>query len=284
MEWSGRAPAPPAISWSGAPRQGARHVSETQCCGCCDRHRYRQEFVPHRVPRSTRRHRVAAEVVTPAASTILHASANATASRAWAMPRPISSGATKAKGGGGPQPTSVLVVFVFPVADLTTNLSRRESIRVDVYIDRVALHGGEQRVESGLTPRESLTGERQDHRGRDASSHGSRRTRAYRSGDRHGRRGGIVRRLAQPHVDRARGVLLTEVEVRLIDELRTDDRRSGSVGELVGQLIGDCADLLVDLEREFAVPGTEDGADCERRWMHLVESREVGPEACVVLR
>jgi len=29
MDWSGRAPAPPAISWSGAPRQGACHVQES---------------------------------------------------------------------------------------------------------------------------------------------------------------------------------------------------------------------------------------------------------------
>src|SRR5215468_1322816 len=135
---------------------------------------------------------------------------------------------------GGPQPTSVLFVLV---ADLTANLSRRESIRVDVCIDRVALQGGEQRVESGPVPGESLTGERQDLRGRDASGDGSRRTRACRSARRHGRRGGTVRRLAQPHVDRASGVLLTDVEVPLIDELRTDDRRSGSVGELVGKLI-----------------------------------------------
>src|SRR6188472_950320 len=28
MGWSGRAPAPPAISWPGAPRQGARHGDE----------------------------------------------------------------------------------------------------------------------------------------------------------------------------------------------------------------------------------------------------------------
>src|SRR5262245_47025042 len=184
--------------------------------------------------------------------------------------------------GGGPQPTSVLVVVA--VADLTANLSRRESIRVDVSIDRVAPQGGEQRVESLLAPGESLRGERQDTRGRDASGDGSRRTRAHRRARRHGRRGGTVRRLAQPHVDRASGVLLTEVEVRLIDELRTDDRRSGSVGELVGQLIGDFADLLVDLERKLAVPGTEEGAGSESWPNHLLESGEVGLEASVVLR
>ena len=147
------------------------------------------------------------------------------------------------------------------VADLTANLSRRGSIRVDVSIDRVAPYGGEQRVESCLAPGESGTGKRQNLRGRDASGDGPRRTRAHRSARSHGRRGGIVRRLAQPHVDRASCVLLTEVEVRLIDELRTDDRRSDSVGEPVGQLIGDLALLLVDLERELAVPGTKDGAD-----------------------
>jgi len=30
MGWSGRAPAPPAISWPGAPRQGARHACDIQ--------------------------------------------------------------------------------------------------------------------------------------------------------------------------------------------------------------------------------------------------------------
>ena len=40
------------------------------------------------------------------------------------------------------------------VADLTANLSRRELIRVDVSIDRVAVYGGEQRVEILPRPRE----------------------------------------------------------------------------------------------------------------------------------
>src|SRR6202047_2588719 len=65
MGWSGRAPAPPAIeAGKGRPRQGARHVSETQLSDRRDRHRYRQELVPHRGPRSARRNRAAAEVVT----------------------------------------------------------------------------------------------------------------------------------------------------------------------------------------------------------------------------
>ena len=34
MGWSGRAPAPPAISWPGASRQGARHVPDTERCNC----------------------------------------------------------------------------------------------------------------------------------------------------------------------------------------------------------------------------------------------------------
>jgi len=41
MGWSGRAPAPPAISWPGAPRQGARHVSDTQYRDRRDRDRLR---------------------------------------------------------------------------------------------------------------------------------------------------------------------------------------------------------------------------------------------------
>src|SRR5881397_853978 len=43
MGWSGRAPAPPAISWPGAPKRGARHVSDPQYRSRRDRHRYRQE-------------------------------------------------------------------------------------------------------------------------------------------------------------------------------------------------------------------------------------------------
>src|ERR1700737_4384860 len=65
MGWSGRAPAPPVIeAGSGHRRQGARHVSEIQLRNRRDRHRYRQELVPHRGPRSARRNRAAAEVVT----------------------------------------------------------------------------------------------------------------------------------------------------------------------------------------------------------------------------
>jgi hypothetical protein len=32
MGWSGRAPAQPAISWPGAPRQGARHGCDSTEC------------------------------------------------------------------------------------------------------------------------------------------------------------------------------------------------------------------------------------------------------------
>ena len=42
MGWSGRAPAPPAISWPGASRQGARHVPDTERCNGW--YRYRQEL------------------------------------------------------------------------------------------------------------------------------------------------------------------------------------------------------------------------------------------------
>src|SRR5262249_44525866 len=67
------------------------------------------------------------------------------------------------------------------------------------------------------------------------------------------RRRSRLRRLAAiPVASGCSASSTTGVEVRLIDELHTDDRRSGSVGELVGQLIGDFADLLVDLERELA--------------------------------
>src|ERR1700730_301422 len=71
MEWSGRAPALPATNTGGGHRrQGARHVTETRHFANRDRHRYRQELVPHRGPRSARRNRAAAEVVTrPGSST-----------------------------------------------------------------------------------------------------------------------------------------------------------------------------------------------------------------------
>src|SRR5947208_16323888 len=42
MGRSGRAPAPPAISWPGAPRLGARHVPGTQHYNCRGWYRYRQ--------------------------------------------------------------------------------------------------------------------------------------------------------------------------------------------------------------------------------------------------
>src|SRR6202043_2990494 len=65
LHWSGGAPALPARqAGKGRPRQGARHVPETQLSDRRDRHRSRQELVPHRGPRSARRNRAAAEVVT----------------------------------------------------------------------------------------------------------------------------------------------------------------------------------------------------------------------------
>ncbi|MGC2218609.1 MAG: hypothetical protein WA645_13245 [Pseudolabrys sp.] len=48
---SGRALALPAISWPGAPGQGARHVPDTERCNCRGWYRYRQELFPHRGPR-----------------------------------------------------------------------------------------------------------------------------------------------------------------------------------------------------------------------------------------
>src|SRR5580704_9892620 len=66
MGWSGRAPARPASeAGMGHRRQGARHVLQAQYCDCHrDRHRYRQEFVPHCGPRPARCDRAASEVVT----------------------------------------------------------------------------------------------------------------------------------------------------------------------------------------------------------------------------
>src|SRR6516225_6065071 len=55
----------PACSecWQGAPKTGARHVTETRQLARRNRHRYRQELVPHRWPKSARCHRAAAEMV-----------------------------------------------------------------------------------------------------------------------------------------------------------------------------------------------------------------------------
>src|SRR5260221_8674636 len=64
MEWSGRAPALPAMNAGrGHRRQGARHVTETRHFAGRNRHRYRQELVPHCRPESARCHRTATEVV-----------------------------------------------------------------------------------------------------------------------------------------------------------------------------------------------------------------------------
>jgi len=53
MGWSGRAPTPPASeAGRGCQRRGARYVRQTQLCNRCDRHRYRQELVSRRGPRS----------------------------------------------------------------------------------------------------------------------------------------------------------------------------------------------------------------------------------------
>src|SRR5260221_8979887 len=64
MGWSGRAPALPVTNAGrGHRRQGARHVTETRQFARRNRHRYRQELVPHRWPESARCHRAAADVV-----------------------------------------------------------------------------------------------------------------------------------------------------------------------------------------------------------------------------
>jgi hypothetical protein len=61
MEWSGRAPAPPASkAGKGRRRRGARHVSEHYHRG--DRHRYRQKLIPRGGSRSAWRDHVAPEV------------------------------------------------------------------------------------------------------------------------------------------------------------------------------------------------------------------------------
>src|SRR5262245_27120747 len=62
MEWSGRAPAPPASeAGKGRQRRGARHVTQVQFWDRRDWYRYRQELVSHRGLRETRCNRAAAE-------------------------------------------------------------------------------------------------------------------------------------------------------------------------------------------------------------------------------
>src|SRR6195256_2147297 len=65
MGWSGRAPALPAREGGGGPKKkGPRLVPKPPPPPRRNRHRYRQELVPHRWPESARCHRAAAEVVT----------------------------------------------------------------------------------------------------------------------------------------------------------------------------------------------------------------------------
>ena len=49
--------------WQGHRRQGARHVTDAQHFPRRNRHRYRQELVPHRWPELARSHRAADELV-----------------------------------------------------------------------------------------------------------------------------------------------------------------------------------------------------------------------------
>src|SRR5580704_12467733 len=63
MRWSGRAPyLTGEWLWEGTLKEHC-HVQPIQCDRRNDRHRYRQEFVPCRRPRSARRDRAAAEMV-----------------------------------------------------------------------------------------------------------------------------------------------------------------------------------------------------------------------------
>src|SRR5262245_42253476 len=84
------------------------------------------------------------------------------------------------------------------------------------------------------------------------------------------------------------------MEVRLVDKLGTSDGRDGRVGEFVGQLVLDHTVLPIDLERELAAPGAEDGAGTgaedrgsggtEAGRDHFLESRELDPKPPVVGR
>src|SRR4030095_10908481 len=119
-----------------------------------------------------------------------------------------------------------LVVVV--VVEVAPNLTRRKAVGVNVRVDVPVLQGFEKSVEAVLARGESLAGKRQDLRGGDGPVHSPGRARAYRSVWRR-RRGAIVSRLAQPDRDPAGGVLLSEVEMGLVHELRANDRRAGGV-------------------------------------------------------
>jgi hypothetical protein len=53
---------------------------------------------------------------------------------------------------------------------------------------------------------------------------------------------------------------LSEVEMRLVDELRARHRRVGGIGEVVAQGIADLAQPPVDPESDASVSRAEDGA------------------------
>ena len=66
----------------------------------------------------------------------------------------------------------MLVVVV--IAEVTPDLTWRESVRVNVTVDRSISQGVQQGVEAILTRREPLTGEGQDLGRRDGPVHGAR--------------------------------------------------------------------------------------------------------------
>src|SRR2546426_2924607 len=189
----------------------------------------------------------------------------------------------------------LLVVTIVAIVHLPADFPTGEAVGVDIRVDGIVLDGFEKGIEGVHAVGEPLAGKREDLRRSNGPGHWFEVCAwawARRGICRYGCRRRIVRRLAQPHVDAAGGVLLAEVEMSLVDELGVGRaRREDSVGELVGEFVGDLPILLVDLELEPAAAGRENGtgagAECatsrEARRDHFVESRKVSPQLSVVV-
>src|SRR5262245_4522574 len=175
------------------------------------------------------------------------------------------------------------IVPAVVMAYLAADLAARETVGVNVRVDHVRPQSLENSVEPVLAGREPLGGKREDLSGLDGSLDRPRGTWTGSRCRSNGRRGGIVCGLAKPDSDAARRVLLTEVEMRLVDELGADDRRGGGIGEIIGQLEVNLAALLVDLEVEPAAARAEQRADAEGGSHDLGEPGERGPRARAVI-
>src|SRR5262245_59942265 len=116
---------------------------------------------------------------------------------------------------------------------LTANFTRREPVGMDICIDRTGSQRLQNRVKAVFTAGEPLRRQREDLGWCNGALDRPRGAWTRRRERCHGRRSGIVRRLTEPDRDGARGVLLAEMEVRLVDELGADDRSRSGIRKVV---------------------------------------------------